>query len=113
MPKLSYISVAGFYGCYSLSTLSFPLLTGIGNNAFSGCTNLESIYLFNSIVASMSQSAFYGTNLGYSKNGKYASIFVRKSLLSAWKSASYWSAYSARFVGLTNEEIVELDEENS
>jgi hypothetical protein len=54
---------------------------------------------------------FYNTPITNSSyfSGLYGSIFVKQSLLSQWKTASYWSEYTDRFVGLTDEEIEALD----
>ena len=95
--------------CSSLHTLRLPKISYVGSYAFYGCTHLMSLYLLNSLVATGSAFILANTpmsNSGYT--GSFGSIFVKESLLNSWKTATYWSAFSDRFVGLTDEEISTL-----
>jgi hypothetical protein len=75
-----------------MTTLSLPKCTYIGIGAFSGCELLESLYLTNSVVATLSSvSTFTSTKIG-SGDG---SIYVPLSLVDSYKSATNWSYFSA------------------
>lgn len=110
-PACTSIGNYVFQSCFSLTTAYFPACTTIGM-AFQFCRNLLSLYLLNSSVAALSNaSAFKSTPISdytTSTGGVYGSIFVRASLLTAWQTATNWSLYSSRFVGLTDEEIAAL-----
>jgi hypothetical protein len=83
--------------------MSFPACTYIGSNAFKECYNLTSLYLTNSVVCTLNNSnAFSSTPIdGYSAStGTYGSIYVPASLLTAYQSATNWTYFSSRFVGI-------------
>ena len=81
-------------------------------SVFGRCYNLLSLYLLHTQVMSLSHiNAFSSTpisNYTASTGGVNGSIFVRASLLDAYKTATNWATYSSRFVGLTDEEIAAL-----
>lgn len=124
-PKTTMINNNAFYACRSLTTVSFPAATSIGSYAFSLCNNLttasfpaatsigssvffmcynlKSLYLTGSSLCKLSNSnAFYSTPIGgYSASAKtYGSIYVPASLLASYKSATNWTYFSSRFVGI-------------
>lgn len=102
-PQITYISSYAFYSCTNLTTASFINVSSIGSDAFKGCHNLISLTLGGSSVCSMYKYAypFESTPIaGYSAvAGRYGSIYVPASLLTAYQTNSVWSAYSDRFVG--------------
>nr|DAQ06923.1 MAG TPA: leucine-rich repeat protein [Caudoviricetes sp.] len=111
-PECTLIYSNAFNGCRALETASFPKLRVLSTFAFAFCSYLMSLYLLGeSVVTMQSTMTFYGTPISsasqYTK--AYGSVFVRASLLSAYLTATYWSAYSSRIVGLTDEEIEALD----
>ena len=76
-----------FQYCSSLTTLSVPLCSSIGNYAFYGCSSFSTLYLAsNSVVTLGGASVFTYTQIYYSS--KYGSIFVPASLVDAYKSAT-------------------------
>ena len=102
-PKATTINGYAFFGCTSLTTASFPNATSIGSYAFSGCYNLKSLYLTGSSVCKLSASnAFSSTPIGgYSASARtYGSIYVPTSLLTSYKTATNWTYFSSRFVGI-------------
>lgn len=135
LPECETIGDSVFYGCASLSSVSIPNCNTIRKDAFRSCTNaltsvslpalsviysyafgncskLESVYIFTSAVPQMSATgqAFYQTPIGNSTYlGYFGSIYVRASLADSFKRATYWTTYSSRIVGLTDEEIAALD----
>ena len=106
------IGSSAFRGCSHLTSINFPSCTWIGSNAFAGCHRLLSAYFLNSSIPSLQQSIAFGSTpiAGYTSytSGIYGSIFVRASMLKAFKSATNWAYYSKRMVGLTDEEITNL-----
>lgn len=109
-PKLQVIGSYAFCQCASLSEVSLPSCTAIGSVAFSSCQSLTSLYLLGSsrVVLYNLNTFSYTPIVNSTFTGSYGSIFVRESLLSAYMSASYWSALSSRIVGLTDDQISQL-----
>ena len=102
-PICTAIGNATFQYCSSLTSVSFPVCTSIGASTFRSCYNLISLYLLNSSVCVLYNSnAFFSTPIGgYSASaGRYGSIFVPTSLVDAYKTATNWSYFSSRFVGV-------------
>ena len=102
-PAATSISDAAFYGCRKLQTVSFPAVETIGSSAFIRCYNLKSLYLTGSSLCKLSASrAFSSTPIGgYSTSaGTYGSIYVPASLLTSYKTATNWTYFSSRFVGI-------------
>ena len=103
-PACINISPYAFIQCYSLTTVSFPVCMSISNNAFQKCRNLLSVYLMGSSIPSLSGSgAFSSTPIaGYTEytGGVYGSIYVPASMLESYKTATNWSYFSDRFVGV-------------
>ena len=102
-PVATSIGDYAFFNCYPLTTVSFPKATSIGNAAFHSCRNLISLYLAGSSICKLSNSnAFMYTPIyGYSASaGTYGSIYVPASLLTSYKTATNWTYFSSRFVGI-------------
>ena len=102
-PVCTYVGSYAFRSCTALTTASFPKCTSIGNSAFVGCNNLISLYLLNSVVCVLSNSnAFNATPIGgYSASaGQYGSIYVPMSLLASYQTATNWTYFASRFVGV-------------
>ena len=96
LPKCEKIEAENFYNCSGLSTVILPLVSSIGTSCFYGCSNLKSLYLFGSTVVPYAISMM-----------TYAapSIYVRASLLTAYKTAASWSNISNRIIGMTDAQI--------
>ena len=112
-PACKKIGSYVFYSCFSLTTISFPVCTTIGSSAFRNCRVLLSAYFLGSSIPTLANSNAYTSTpiAGYttSTDGALGSIFVRASLLTAFQSATNWSFFSERIVGLTDEQIAALD----
>ena len=109
VPKVLYVSTNAFMMCSTLQTISLPSLSRMSSNVFNGCTKLESVYLLGSSVASGATNMFINTPIAVSTYlGYFGSIYVRTSLLASWQVKAQWSTYSARMVGLTDEQIAAL-----
>lgn len=99
-----------FKNCISLKSMLFSDHVTFYSLAFQGCTQLESIYLLGSSLASDYYGNFLSdtpiinsTYLGY-----YGSIYVPESLYSSYIAATNWVAYSERFVSVTDAEKEQL-----
>ena len=110
IPLVSSMSQA-FRGCRLLASLRFDSVNRIGNYTFYDCRSLSALYIFDVNVPSLQNvNAFSSTPMSDSTYiGTFGSIYVRASLLESYKTAAIWSAYSARMVGLTDEEIAALN----
>ena len=104
---------SAFGYCINLTSISFPSCTKISGTAFKNCYRLLSAYFLNSSIPSLQYSSVFSSTpiAGFTSytNGIYGSIFVRASMLEAFKSKTNWAYYSSRFVGLTDEEIASLE----
>lgn len=98
LPIVRIIGSYAFNSCTSLTSISLPFASSIGFYAFSGCTSLMSLYLLGSnIINIFSKNVFSNTPISNSSIlGTYGSIYVLEGMISAYKTASYWSAYSDR-----------------
>lgn len=135
LPKLAQATIGLFYQCYSLPSIYLPSASYVSGTAFAYCSYLKAVYLGSAMTKISSTYAFrnclrleslyllastvvtlaaanaftstpistYTTTLGH--NG---SIFVPEGLLSSYKAAAVWSAFSARMVGLTSSQISAL-----
>lgn len=95
-----------------ISSAYFPLCRTIAQSAFYGCSYLRSLYLLSTTYISLPNASVF-TNTPMSNQfiiGRFGSIYVRQSMLASYKTRAYWSLYSDRLVGLTDEEIAELEE---
>lgn len=109
LPEVVHLSNSVFYNCSSLETISLPKLQSTGSYVFNKCTSLKSAFLLCESVPTTWGYVFNSTPITASSYlGYFGSIFVRASLLESWKVSVYWSTYSARMVGLTDEEIANL-----
>ena len=112
IPNCSYIGSSAFYSCINLTTIDIPNCSYIGSYAFKYCSRLSSIYLLTFTRPSLQNSNVFSytplTDSSYLSD-KYGSIYVRQSLLTSFKTGLYWSYFSSRFVGLTDEEITNLN----
>ena len=101
-PKCKTIGISAFTFCSSLTTASFSECGSIASYAFYNCQKLISLYLLASSVATLTTyNAFVGTPMSLSSYiGTFGSIYVPASLLASYKSATNWTRYSSRFVGV-------------
>ena len=91
LPVCSYIGSSAFAYCSSLSQISLPVCEVIKDAAFNSCSSLSIITIGYSGVCSLGILAFNNTKITSSTG----SIYVPASLVSAYKSATNWSYFSA------------------
>ena len=97
LPLVTSISHWMFNHCTALTTASFPKVTTIGSNVFSHCTNLKTLYLMGSTRCTLANSSVF--NYTPIKSGT-GSIYVPTSLLASYQTATNWTYFSNRFVGV-------------
>ena len=109
VPNASSLNMT-FYSCSVLPSVRFDNVQTISQQVFVGCRSLSAVYILPSSVPSLTYAnAFNSCPISNSALlGYYGSIYVRASLLDAYKAAQNWSLWSARLVGLTDEEIAAL-----
>lgn len=97
LPKCSLIAQSAFQSCTALKEIYLTSCNSINNSAFNNCRSLESVYLLTSEVCSLGTGVFFNSPYNASSwIGKFGSIFVPQSLVSEYKSARNWSAFSDR-----------------
>ena len=97
-PAVKSIGKYTFERCSSLTTVSLPNANFINTSAFANCINLKSLYLTGSSICRLSESkVFIFTQLSTEGIG---SIYVPSSLLTSYKTATNWTYFSSRFVGI-------------
>ncbi len=71
-----------------------PYVTGIGNNAFNGCSNLKTVFVCNNsnVITTLGTDAFNGCHSDLA-------IYVSSAALGAYKKASNWAAYESKIKG--------------
>lgn len=103
LPSCQILNNSVFSNCYALPTISLPAATTISAGVFNKCYNLKSLYLMGSSVCALKNSnAFLSTPIGgYSASaGTYGSIYVPASLLTSYQTATNWTYFSSRIVGV-------------
>lgn len=103
LPKLgtatvSYFANSTFFGCSSLEIADLGQVSGLGNNAFNGCTVLDTIILRRTSVASLGNTNSF-TNTPFASGRTGGTIYIPKSLYdhlgdgtsNDYKSATNWS----------------------
>lgn len=111
LPSAQVISSCAFRGCTRLQMVSLPNCSSLYYSVFASCNALTSLYLLGTSYANLGAAyVFTSTPMSVSTyTGTFGSIFVRESMLASYKTRAYWSAFSSRFVGLTDDEIATLD----
>jgi hypothetical protein len=110
-PVATYIGIKAFQNCTSLTSVNLGSdipSTGtatqgrIDAGAFSSCSKLINLTLCYPSVAALSDvTAFLSTPMSLSTlTGSFGSIYVPASLLTAYQSATNWTYFSSRFVGI-------------
>ena len=99
--KATNLSTSAFAYCASLTSASFAKCNTIGDYVFKGCSSLTSLYLMSTTVATYGTDVFASTPmLDSTLTGAFGSIYVKSSLVTAYKAAAGWSSISARIVGV-------------
>ena len=108
LPNCSFMSYTVFKQCDNLQKCLLPAVLEMCYTGFVSCPKLESVYLFKrNVVNAFPSMPFSSTPMNDSSylSGRYGSIYVPASLVSAYQNDENWSQFSDRFVGLTDEEM--------
>ena len=104
-PLLSLIPARCFLNAAELSRLEFANCSLILSSAFSSCKSLQTLILRSNAVVALSNSTAFGytpmQNSTYT--GTYGSIFVRPSLVEAYKVATNWTYFSSRIAPIPDD----------
>ena len=93
LPNVTSIQYGTFRSCTSLTSIDCPNVTSIGTEVFYSCNKLTSIIIrTNTICTLNSTNVFYNTPI--SSGTGY--IYVPKSLVDSYKTASNWSTYASQ-----------------
>ena len=94
MPNVRAIGRYAFSGCTSLTKLDCLGGDLLGANCMNGCSSLRTIIIRGNVVTALSsQSAF--TNTPFLTGGD-CYLFVKRSMIEAYRQATNWSAILAR-----------------
>lgn len=102
-PNVTTVGSFAFRGCASLTYASLPNAIEINPNAFANCFHLMSLYLTGASLCKLYNSNAFSYNPigGYlSFTSAYGSIYVPASLLTSYQTATNWTYFSSRFVGI-------------
>ena len=101
-PACTTIGTSAFVNCSSLQSINFPVCKTIEPSAFAYCSSLSAIYLLTSFVCFLYDSnAFLSTPISLSSYlGYFGSIYVPSSLVASYQTATSWTYYSDRIVGV-------------
>jgi hypothetical protein len=95
LPAATSIGGSAFLRCSQLTSISLPAATSIGMAAFAYCSNLTKVILGNtSGVATLANTNAF-------MNAPNAIIYVPDELVDSYKSATNWSTYADRIIGIS------------
>ena len=109
-PNLEYVDITNanyvapymFYSCSKLQNIRLEKVQSLYGFGFGGCSKLESIYILTSTVPSLSTYVFNNTPIVNSTYlGRFGSIFVKSSMVNAFKTNASWASYSDRITAYT------------
>lgn len=102
-PKVTFVGSNCFTNCFALESVRIGEQASgsatIESGAFTNCYALETLVLpFDTVCVLNSTTAFNNTPMASTQyTGNYGKIYVPASLINAYRSASNWSMYAARF----------------
>lgn len=120
IPNVTYVSSNCFQNCYGLTSIKLPKIDAIGSGPFLYCRALATIDIgSNGVVTNLGTSAFrecstlsklilrndsvctYGTTqTSYDPSNANLKIYVPRSLVDSYKTATNWSRLADKFVAL-------------
>ena len=118
LPACTTVADYAFYDCRSLQTVSLPACTIVGYQTFNYCTSLSAvnlpvcshIYNYAFRYCSSLSVAYIGTSIdtvcvlkdynAFKSCSALTSIYVPTSLVESYKTATNWTYYSDKIVGI-------------
>lgn len=101
-PKIKSIGTAVFINCNALEIIEFSeqgnsnVIT-FGSSTFTGCTSLKALVLRNGVVNTLGGTSDY---LSPTIEDRTGFIYVPRTLLETYKTATNWSVYAEQFRAL-------------
>ena len=104
-PLVQSIVYRCFLSASGLSRLEFANCSLIDSSAFYNARNLQTLILRSNAVVTLSKTdAFWYTPMSNSTyTGTFGSIYVRPSLVEAYKTATNWATYSSRIAPIPDD----------
>ena len=101
LPSCVTLRDSGFLGCTNLKEIKIPVCKTIFVKAFSDCSALEKIFL-NGVTAvpTLGTDVFTGTP-------ETLKIIVPDALVDSFKTATNWSTYAGRIIGVSEYEATQ------
>ena len=101
-PSLSTIGTMMFQGCENLARAEFSSATEIQRQAFTGCTDFDTLILpYNGVVTWTGTGMFTGTKI---ESGE-GYIYVPAGLVEEYQAASGWSDFSSQIRAISELEV--------
>ena len=95
MPLCTFVRANCFNPCKKLKEIKIPICATIQKQAFFNCAALEKIFLDGvTSVPTLGTNALYGTP-------ETIKIIVPDALVDSFKTATGWSAYADKIVGIS------------
>ena len=91
-----YLRDSCFEHCINLQSISLPNVMSIGHSTFYDCSKLKSVYILNSSICTLYDNRVFELTPLSGTTADPGSIFVKQSLVDAYKSATNWINYSNR-----------------
>lgn len=95
IPKVKTIGNTVFYGSTELEYLDLPCVESIGTNTFYGCRKLATLIIRTENCTLAAWQSLNATAIYYEDDNAY--IYVPKSAIDTYKTATNWSRYADRF----------------
>lgn len=105
-PVVKTIGSSAFYQCDNLISASFPAATTIGESAFYYCYSLRKLFLPGSTVCTLTNSNAFSYTPYTNHTLPAPRIYVPKSLITSYQTATNWVYYSSYFGSFEEEAFV-------
>lgn len=89
--RIQSVRSYAFFGCTQLTRVDFSAVTNIGDRAFQGCSNLNTLILRSNTLCTIKGNAFL-TSAIYNESGY---VYVPAALVDAYKADTTWNDYYA------------------
>lgn len=99
LPEVSWLASSVFSGCSNLSYINIPKIGSVKAGLFKDCTSLTTVLLgslSSSVIPLYNSNVFTGTPIALGSG----SIYVPASLVESYKTATNWTYFSDKIVGI-------------
>lgn len=93
LPKVERLDTAALYGCWTMHTIDLHICTSISSTSIANCSVLTALILRSPTLCQLEGSGAFNNTPIKNSTGY---IYVPKSLVDAYKSATNWSTYAAQ-----------------